>query len=540
MTDPALSHPVRRIIEGLDSPRADDLLLAGLRESDGNLRIGMIGSLGRRQTPAAVNPLAALAGSTDPATARAALRALGAIGTVEASSALGELSVTEDLETDRLEALLTVGENLRRTGLIEPAKETARLLSADAFPVTIRLGAHLLMSRCMPEAGAIIARRLLVSDLPEFVAGGLGLVEKAQPREATVELASLLGREGIPTTALIDGLVARGDIAARPAILALTNGEDTETRAAALQALGSLGSPEEVDLLIARLQAGRVEAKAAADALASLPQIEVDIELLRLYRTFEEPPASDLAAILARRSNRAAVPFMLEAALREDRIGRESVRALAALSQPTDVPELIALLDLVPAGFRRGVEQAVSAAIKRSEQDPPSLDPVLGSYAAATQTNKLSLLRIAGAIGGPGAAERLLDTHRNGNPEERTVVQEILATTADARYLDLIQTIAAEVEDPLVHTSLIRSGLRLTEQWPSWRSEQAVPVIAALALLARTVTEKEMVLRAAAERQTPGALAIVESFFDVPELAQEAQIAVAALSAALQEASERP
>ena len=355
LIDPALSNRARRILQGLDSDLVVTLFLAAIDRTEGDLRIGLIGSLGRQQSGEAIVPLNELATNEDTATARAAIQALGETGTFDACMALNRMMVPDELEADRLDAMLKAAEYLRRNGSLILANRIARQLTGMVYPPLVRLGGYHLLARIEPETSADVALELLTSDDPILVSGGLMLVAGAQPAEATRQFAELLDDPEVPGTDLIQALVDRGDISARSALLMQVNSENLAIRTAAVRALGPLGSQDEMNLLIARLQADRGEAKAAADALVLLPEDEVDIELLKRFATFEDPPAADLAGILARRYYGAAVPVMLQAALREDPVGRQSIRALATLAQPMDVPELIALLDLVPVGYRRGI-----------------------------------------------------------------------------------------------------------------------------------------------------------------------------------------
>jgi hypothetical protein len=340
----------------------------------------------------------------------------------------------------------------------------------------------------------------------------------------------------VPRIQLLDALVARGDIAARGAILLLVNSDDPELRAAAVRALGPLGSIDEVDLLIARLLAqNREEARAAADALSTLPQIEVDIELLRLFRTFEEPPASELAGILARRGIEAAVPYMLQATLRTDRVGRQSIRALATLAEPKDAPELIALLDLVPSGYRRGVEQATAAAMKRSVERPPSLTPVLGSYRTTGSENRISLLRIAAEVGGPEAAAKLTEVFLNGSPEEQEATVEIVLTWPDPDNLDLRLLMAQNALDPTLHTRLVQSCLDQVEKWHHWQADRATLLLVSLQPLVVTAEEKNRLIESALSVQTIGSLEVIQSLVPDPEVGIQATEAAEELTAALDE-----
>lgn len=540
LTDPTLSHSARRVIQNLDTPEADSVLLAALRETDGDLRIGVIGSLGRRRVPAAVIPLQSLAISDHLPTARASLRALGDIGTQAAFVTLDSVNLPDELEMIRLDAQLQVAETLRRNGAGAEAGIIARHMTGEDNPIPIRLGAYLLLARTESENSAPVVVEMLKSETPELVAGGLHLVAEARPADATRTFAVLLDQPDSPAVPLIEALTERGDIAARSAMLVQANSVDPAVRAAAVRALGTLGSIDELDLLIARLQAGRDESRAAADALSLLPEIEIDIELLRIYRTYEDPPAADLAGILARRNNRAAIPFMLEAALLENDVGRQSIRALAKLAKPSDIPELIAMLDLVPTRYRRGIEQAVISAIKRSNRYPPPLTSILGSMAGASLESRDSLLRIAGAAGGPEAASTLTKVYTDGDAEDRHLVESILVASPSPDFLDLVYQVAADTEDPTVRTRLIAHSMEFVRDWRRRQADRATAVLTTLAPLARSLEEQTLILEAASEVHTEGSLAVIEGSISAPELATEANLAAAKTRSILDETTSNP
>jgi len=522
LIDPALSHPARRILQDLDSKRVVGLFLAAIKKTEGDLRIGLIGSLGRQQSGATIVPLTELATNDEEATAGAAIEALGETGTFDACMALNKLTVPGALEATRLDAMLKSAEYLRRNGSLILAERIARQLTGEVYPPLVRVGGYHLLARIEPETSADVALELLNSEDPTLVSAGLMLVADAQPATATDRLADLLNTPSIPGDVLIQALVDRGDIAARPALLNHVNSENLAVRIAAVRALGTLGSPDELGLLIARLRANSGEAEAAKEALALLPQVEVDIELLRLYATFEDPPAADLAGVLALRDNRAAVPFMLQAALREDKVGRQSVRALATLARPSDVPELIALLDLVPISYRRGIEQAAAAAMKCLAESPRSLAPVLGSLEGASLENRVSLIRIAGVVGGSEAAEVLDEAYRSGNAEDMEMVSQIVANWPSESYVDLMLRVATETPDTNLRGRLIDALAEQANDWKKLRTEEATELLEALVPLASTTEEKRFILDAADGVLSLGALAIVQGFASEPGLEKEA------------------
>jgi HEAT repeat protein len=82
------SHMARFALERIPAPEAAQALREALPKVSGKLKIGVISSLGGRRDPAAVGPLSGLLNDSDPAIARAATIALGAIGTAESAAAL--------------------------------------------------------------------------------------------------------------------------------------------------------------------------------------------------------------------------------------------------------------------------------------------------------------------------------------------------------------------------------------------------------------------------------------------------------------------
>jgi HEAT repeat protein len=83
-----LSHNARYALEPNPDPAVDEALREALGKVRGGPLVGVIGSIGVRRDAKAIDALAKLLGDSDPVVARAAARALGKIGTIEAASAL--------------------------------------------------------------------------------------------------------------------------------------------------------------------------------------------------------------------------------------------------------------------------------------------------------------------------------------------------------------------------------------------------------------------------------------------------------------------
>ncbi len=131
LADAELSHMARYALERIPEPQAGQALERQLRKLTGNLKIGVISSLGTRgQAVASLRPLLK---DPDDAVARAAGVALGRIASVEANKALASVPPRPALVAVFADASLACAEKLLATGHIKEAKATyERLLKNNA------------------------------------------------------------------------------------------------------------------------------------------------------------------------------------------------------------------------------------------------------------------------------------------------------------------------------------------------------------------------------------------------------------------------
>jgi HEAT repeat protein len=136
------SHMARYALERITAPEAASALRQALPELKGSLKIGVIGSLGNRQDPAAVPALGELLKEGDAATARAAALALGAIGTVEAAQVLqAAVKNSGGTAAAAIDGLLQCAESLLADGKLPEAGSIYQSLNDPRQPRLIRLAA---------------------------------------------------------------------------------------------------------------------------------------------------------------------------------------------------------------------------------------------------------------------------------------------------------------------------------------------------------------------------------------------------------------
>ena len=137
------SHMARFALERNPSVEAGRALREALSKVTGNVRIGIISSLGSRRDSESIKSLAGLLNDSVQAVAKAAAMALGTIGTVESGSALqSALTSTNAAHLGFItDALLSCAESLLAGNRRSDANSIYKLLSHDNRPRLVRLAA---------------------------------------------------------------------------------------------------------------------------------------------------------------------------------------------------------------------------------------------------------------------------------------------------------------------------------------------------------------------------------------------------------------
>lgn len=146
-----LSHMARYALERIADRQADRALERQLRKLNGNLKIGVISSLGTRGqdgTSKPVRSLRRLLKDPDDAVARAAAVALGCIGSVDANKALGSAKPHAALVSVFADASLSCAEKLLAAGHAKEAKATYERLLKDNPSELVRQAAGRGLNAC--------------------------------------------------------------------------------------------------------------------------------------------------------------------------------------------------------------------------------------------------------------------------------------------------------------------------------------------------------------------------------------------------------
>ncbi len=527
LTDDRLSHMARFALQYMAAPQAAEALRGALRTTRGDLKIGIVTSLGEHGDPQSARALAPLAGGRDTDLARAAIRALARIGGEAGAGALAKVTPPAALKQAWADAYLRCADGLREAGKTADAARVYKKLYVPAQPEVIRIAALRGLALAQgPDA---------VGMLVDLVKGGQGDLAQAarrflmeSPGEAvTTAIASAAASADAQVAVdLLDILTERDDPAAAPTVTRLAEAGDEGVRVAALQALARLGDADSVPVLAKAVAAGGPVRDAAVGALNRIRGEGVGQAIAKLLGSKDAAVRAGVVEVLATRADASMVPAMLEAARDEDGDVRASaVKGLEAAAGAGDLPHLVDLLVKADAGERGAIEKALTAAVARTEGAEAKSAPLVSGLAKADAGAKARLLRLLGRVGGKQALAAVRGALHDPNEAVATAAVRALADWPDASPApDLLKVI--QTSDDRTRKALAFRGYVQMANMPGVGGEEAVRMYKRALDLAETPAAKKSVLSGLAGARVPQALDLVKDLLDDPNVRAEAELAL--------------
>jgi len=533
LTDLKLSHFARLTLQHLPVPEATAALRDALGRTHGDLRIGIIGSLGLRGDPSIVRDLAAYLTHKHTATALAAVKALGRVGGAEAAAALTNAKVVApSLPRARSNALLACADSLRAAGSdAEKVRAIYRVVadSGDSGPV-VRLAAYrgvLLMERGT-AVGAVV--ELLDSDEPALRDGAVGLLGSVSGSDVTKAAADRLASLAPPTQIrLIGALIERRDKTAYPAVLAAASHDDAAVRVAALEALGTLGGDECVGLLAMRSLLDGDEGTAAFGSLTAVRGEGTTPAITRLVR--HRRPGIRVKAIqaLVTRHDAESVPAILLAAKDSEKTVREA--AYDALGVLVGIDKLDAVtamyLESDDAGERARLERAIRDAAGRLDDKSATAGVVVAALQRADTSHQPALLGVLPILSTDDAL--VAAQARLGAKDDAVAMAAVNALVAwrDPAPLPDLLRLAKDGEHPARQAAAIKGYTRLLSLPAQRPSPATVSMLAEAIDIAPSVEQKRQILAKLADFPCKEALDLAESMATDAELGATAKASAA-------------
>ncbi len=524
----------RYALEKIPSIAAEKALLDALSKTRGEIRLGIISSLGQRKVADAVTPLAGLMRGPGTETALAAVTALGWIAAPEAAEVLAETlsTATGNIKAQTASSLLKCAEKFQLQGHQKKAAEIYdALLSADIPALLQRAAGRGKISAGGAKAGLMILD-ILKSRNKEMYTPAIGMISddfddlslKAVcntllelPVENQVQLLTVLSRFQKPEVLSV--------------VKEVVKSQEKRVRIAALEALGSLGDASMVNFFsLYAAESTGVEQSTARNSLGNLKGAGVDQAVLAgLEKNTYPQLRNELIRCIEERRIKEGQPVLfaiIRDAEPENRI--QAIKALKVLAELSDLSRLINIM-LEANSEREQDEMIVTiASVAGKNRDPYNRGTVVVEKLSEVKDvrGRAALIRTLGMIGDDSTLTVLRLALAEKNEDIRDAVIRALSEWPTLTARDDVFRIA-KVSDNLTHQVLaLRAYIRMIGMEEFRLPQAAVESIKAALKIARRSEEKKAVLGMLPRFACQDALELAEFMLEDKDVMSEAQAAV--------------
>jgi HEAT repeat protein len=538
---PETTDAARFALERIPADEAGRALAAALDKTQGEVKRGIVFSLGERAEPAAVPALERLAAGKDAQLAADAVKALGKTGGPEAVRALTATlgKAGPRLKAEAASALLLSAAGLAKSGDGAGAAGVYDKLLAANLPAVIRqaafkgrieaagAGGQALILKTLGAKDAVLHAPAISMVGANFGPGEVGraaeLLAKL-PEEAQVQLTAVLG--GYPADAVL------------PHLLVAAESPSLHVRLAALRAIEKTAGAKAVAFLAAKAaRTAGAEQDAAREALARSKGADIDAAILsHIPKTSDNAAKAELVRAASSRRIAGAKPALMEMA----RSGPPALRAQAAaalrhIASAADIPDLLGLLAGQEDEAAREAMQDTVAAVARTNPRPLARGNAVEALLAGTTDPKMKmdLLRVLGKIGDDTGLPLIRKALTDGDEGVVDAAVRALADWPTGAPRDDLYDIA-RTSFGLNHRVIsVRAYIRMVGLEPYRSPEGAMAdLLKALAVSPRP-EEKKMVLGMLVRFPCVTGLKTAESLLADPAVAREAKIAADRIRAAI-------
>ncbi|MBE3111047.1 MAG: HEAT repeat domain-containing protein [Acidobacteria bacterium] len=533
---PETTDAARFALERIPGNEADRALVAALDKSQGDVRRGIVFSLGERKSAAAVPTLERLAGGKDLSSAADAVKALGKVGGPEAVrtlvATLGKAG--PPLKLEAASALLLAAENDPGAAAIYD-----KLFAADLPPVMRQAafkgkieaagggGGKDLILKALAGKDAVLFAPAIAMVPANFGPGEIGKVAESfdrLPVEARVQLIAVFA--GYPADVV------------GPYLLSAAENASLDMRLAALRSIGKAGDAKSVAFLATKAaRASGAEQDAARETLARLKGAEVDAAILAyIPKTSDDAVRAELVRTAGERRIAGAKPALMDMVKSSPPVLKaKAAAALRDIAGTADIPDLLGLLlGLEDETARESMRDTVAAVARTNPRELSRAGAVKALLASEKDPKKKAdLLRVLGKIGDDTGLAQIRAAL--ADPDETVVdaaVRALVDWPTPAARDDVYEV--ARTSLVLSHRVLaIRAFIRMVGLEPYRGPEGAAGDLLKLLSLSPRSEEKKLVLAMLVRFPCVTALKTAQSLLADSAVAEEAKLAADRIRQAL-------
>jgi HEAT repeat protein len=525
LADEQLASWSRIALEAIPDPAADAALIEAAKSLNGRLLVGTINSIGVRRSAGADEQLAARIKDADAEVASAAAVALGRIGSDAAINALRESlkSAPAPVRSAVAEGCVLCAERLMAAGKRNEAAELYDDVRRAEVPQQRKIEATRGVILAQGPQGIPLLIEQLNSPNKAFFQIGLSTARELPGSEVAEALAAQLASTPPERAALIATAIGdRAGVALPRAVVQAARGGEVPVRLAAIAVIGKLGDHSSVPALLEIAADSNAElSDAAKSALAQLRGDQVNQELDRRLANADGKSLTVLIELAGQRRIADAADDLVKAVRhRDESIRRAAILALGETAGPKDLSVLIA--QVVAAKSEADAEtsgRALQAASIRMPDREATAVQLAAAMSQAESATKLRLLRILGAMGGPGALSAIAQATESDDAELQNIGTRLLGEWMTADAAPHLYKIASS--DHAYKTRALRGYLRIARQLDIPDAQRLDMCRKALAIAERA-DERSLALEAMKRCPSAESIQLATSLVDDAELRQRA------------------
>lgn len=370
--------------------------------------------------------------------------------------------------------------------------------------------------------------KLIGNDDREFRAAGLEQVRTAarSPEVTKLFAAQLTKPNADGQVALLTALGDRGDAAARPAVLDLfASSKDESVRAAALGALGKIGTLDDLGVLIKALDAGSAAEQSAAQI--SLTQVSGE----KINGAIADESTAGLPAVratlihvLATRRAGDMAPTLVAAAIDGDaQVRRAAMSALGEIGRPEQIPQMLpGVLKAERGAERDEAERDVAQVCSRIDNEAKRGDALIAALKTVDEGQRDQLLSLIGRVGGPTLIHFVADIATGKDKARRRLGIDALSKWPDASVADTLFEIASNANDPAERSQAFQGFVKVSATRDDRPDDQRLARMKQAMQAAKTPEETTAVIMRTRTSYHIDALRFVLPYVEQPKFAQMA------------------
>jgi len=533
LTDNDLSHMARFALERIPDLAAGKALCDALAKVSGELKVGLISSIGIRKENRAVGYLIRLLKDPDSKIAAAAAIALGEIGTVETAKALVEFKalVAKEIYAVVLDACLRCAENLHKAGMSKKAAKIYDQLYKEKHLDYIRIAGFRGLVITKPKKATKLLIKVLRGKDDQMRAVAAGIITNLPKEESiSVYLKSMRILPPSGQIALLNIIIVRRDSTARSTVLWALKSKDLNVRVAALQALGVVGNAFDVPMLIQTAAADKPgESEAAENTLRQLPGKGVnDAIVFAADAADAKVRAGSIKILTARMAKETLKSVSKYIGDSDEKVRLATLRMLNKFGNEKQIPLLIKFVKATKIDSERAVAEKslmkICSRVRRVHEK--AANDVLSGLEEADISTRVVLLRSLRAVRGSRALNAIRIALKDEDAQIRKTAVKLLSNWPTTEPISVLLEIAKTSEDKTISVLALRGFVRQVGKSSDISLHKKATLYQEAMNLASEVSAKKRILSALGNIALLEALKVADDCLKDNDLQQEAEAAV--------------